>query len=77
MQAADPAAKSKPQLDLLNFEDLSIDPASSSPMPAATPSSNGAPGEQPDYFSRCRPSLHSRYHYLYYFGSITNLTCKM
>ncbi|EIE26322.1 hypothetical protein COCSUDRAFT_58860 [Coccomyxa subellipsoidea C-169] len=49
--AADPAAKSKPQLDLLNFEDLSIDPASSSPMPAATPSSNGAPGEQPDYFS--------------------------
>ena len=55
-QATDPAAKGKPQLDLLNFEDLSIDPASSSPMPAATPSSNGTPAkptEPTDYFSRC------------------------
>lgn len=54
MQAADPAAK--PQLDLLNFEDLSIDPASSSPMPAATPSSNGTPAKptnSTDYLSRC------------------------
>ncbi|BDA41120.1 probable clathrin assembly protein At2g01600 at N-terminal half [Coccomyxa sp. Obi] len=53
-KAADPAAKSKPQLDLLNFEDLSIDPASSSPMPAATPSSNGTPAkptESTDYLS--------------------------
>jgi len=55
MQAAQ-ESKSKPQLDLLNFEDLSIDPASSSPAPAATPSSNGSAAkaaEPTDYLSRC------------------------
>ena len=51
MQAAGSAAPapSKPELDLLNFEDLAIDPASASPLPA---SSANQPATPADYLSR-------------------------
>jgi hypothetical protein len=57
-QVADPAGSKtgKPQLDLLDFDDLSIEPASASPAPSTAPSSNGVaakPSEQADYLSRC------------------------
>lgn len=55
--AAEPGAgkPGKPDLDLLNFEELAIDPASASPTPAAGPS--GVPDDATrapsDYLHRC------------------------
>lgn len=52
LQGAEQSAKPK-QLDLLNFEDLSIEPASSTPATESAPSTGPSQrSQQVDYLSR-------------------------